>query len=359
MLPALAALTPAIAQTPREKWLEVADRLVTTSAAELAFDWGEGVEMCGLMQVYERTRTETYAGWVASWADFHVSQGTEHLLGNEPKSFQKGYCGHWVSGTALLYLYDARKQPQYLRSASEMAAFVRAGATRSPEGALGHWAGNFQIWVDTLNMACPLLSRLSSLEKKPAYIDDAVNQLLGAARHMRNEQTGLFHHMWDWQSGQRSPEQWGRGNGWVIMSIADTLEFLPKNHPEFREMEKLSVAYAAALLRAQDRDGLWHTIINDQTSPAECSASTMISYGLLKLVRLGILPAKYRAASLRSWNEVNRRWVKDGAVTGVSSGTGPYARSHYLDRPSGTFTWGTGAYLLAGAEVERLGRGKD
>jgi unsaturated rhamnogalacturonyl hydrolase len=41
-------------------------------------------------------------------------------------------------------------------------------------------------------MTCPLLSRLSRLADKPVCIDDAVNQLLTAAHHVRDPRTGLF-----------------------------------------------------------------------------------------------------------------------------------------------------------------------
>jgi unsaturated rhamnogalacturonyl hydrolase len=343
-----------LAQTYRTQWLAVADRLVSTDATKIEFNWGEGVQMSGLMQAWGRTREPRYAAFVERWAGFHLPSGLEKLLGNHAASKRKGYCGYWVCGTALAYLHEASARPEHLQTASEIAKFISAGATRSPEGAPGHWSGNFQIWVDTLNMSCPLLSRLAVAEKRPAYLDDAVNQLLVSTRHMRNEKSGLFHHMWDWQHDRRSPVEWGRGNGWVIMSIADTFEFLPRSHPRFAELKKLTLSYAKSLETAQDKDGVWHTVMTDPQSPAECSATTMIAYGLLKLVRLGVLPAKHREPARRAWKAVNERWVKDGIVTGVSGGTGPGDAASYIKRPMGTFPWGTGSYLMAGAEMDRL-----
>jgi unsaturated rhamnogalacturonyl hydrolase len=347
-----------LAETPRERWISVADKLATSPAESYAFNWGEGVQMSGLMQVYGRTKQERYADFVAKWADFHIPSGVEKLIGNHADSKRKGYCGHWVSGTALLYLHEARNKPEYLRTASEIAGFIRAGATRSPEGAPGHWLGNYQLWVDTLNMTCPLLSRLSKIENKPAYLDDAVNQLLIAARHMTDEETGLFYHMWDWQHDRRSPEQWGRGNGWVIMSIADTFEFLPKTHPQYKTLKSVTNEYAKALAGAQSPEGVWHTVITDKQSPAESSATTMIAYGLLKLVRLGVLPGKYRECALKAWTAANEKWVKDGIVAGISEGTGPQGRDQYLNRKMGTYTWGVGSYLMAGAEADLLGESR-
>jgi unsaturated rhamnogalacturonyl hydrolase len=312
--------------------------------------------MSGLMQVYARTKDERYADYVARWADFHLPSGTQKLIGNDPgpKPLGPGYCGHWVSGTALVYLYAARNQPEYLKTASEIADFINAGATRSPEGAPGHWQGNYQLYVDTLNMTCPLLSRLSKIEGKPEYLDDAVNELLVAARHLRDEKTGLFYHMWDWQFDRRSPVQWGRGNGWVIMSLADVFEFLPKSHPQYGALKRLTLSFARSLVAVQDRDGAWHTLIDDPSSDAESSATTMIGYGLQKLVRQRVLPASYSAPARRAWSLVNQRWVRDGTVVGVSEGTGPSGKEYYIQRKLGTFTWGVGSYLMLGAEMDRL-----
>jgi unsaturated rhamnogalacturonyl hydrolase len=337
-----------------QKWVSVADNLVTTAPESYPFDWGEGVQMSGLMQVYERTKTPAYADFVQRWAAFHIPRGVDVLLGNTTDSKRQGYCGHWVSGTALVYLYEATKKGEYLETASRIAGFIRAGATRSPEGAPAHWLGNFQIWVDTLNMTCPLLSKLAKIENKPDYLDDAANQLLVSARHMQDKQTGLFYHMWDWQYDKHSPVQWGRGNGWVMMSLADTFEYLPKTHPAYKPLRQLAESYARSLLAVQDKDGLWHTVITDPHSYAECSAVTMITYGLLKMVRLGVLPARYREPAKMAWAAVNARWVKDGLVTGVSGGTGPTEKDAYLIRPQGTYTWGTGSYLMAGSEIDRL-----
>ncbi len=354
----LLATTPACivtAETDREKWISVADKLLKTPAESFEFNWGEGVQMSGLMQVCARTKDQRYADYVAQWADFHLPAGTQKLIGNDPgpKPLGPGYCGHWVSGTALVYLYEVRKKPEYLRTASEIAAFINAGATRSPEGAPGHWQGNYQLYVDTLNMTCPLLSRLSRIEGKPAYLDDAVNQLLVAARHMRDEKTGLFYHMWDWQFDRRSPVQWGRGNGWVIMSLADVFEFLPKSHPQYSSLKRLTLSLAKSLAAVQDRDGAWHTVMDDASSDEESSATTMIGYGLRKLVRLGVLPAQYSQPARRAWAVVNARWVKDGTVAGISQGTGPNDKEHYLQRKLGTYTWGVGSYLMLGAEMDR------
>ena len=80
----------------------------------------------------------------------------------------------------------------------------------------------------------------------------------------------------------------------------------------------------------------------------------MYVYGLLKLVRLKVLPPRYKKIALRGWAAINAHYVKNGVVTGVSGSTDPHPVDIYTKIEVGTQTWGTGAYLSAGSEVDRL-----
>jgi hypothetical protein len=74
----------------------------------------------------------------------------------------------------------------------------------------------------------------------------------------------------------------------------------------------------------------------------------------LKLVLLNVLPPPYKRVALRGWAAINARYIKDGVVMGVSGGTDPHPVEVYKKIEVGTQTWGTGAYLSAGSEVDRL-----
>jgi unsaturated rhamnogalacturonyl hydrolase len=160
--------------------------------------------------------------------------------------------------------------------------------------------------------------------------------------------------MWDWQTGIRSEGFWGRGDGWVLMSLAETLEAMNPRDPQYQELASIARKLAKGLTSAQDADGLWHTVLDDPKSYPECSATAMFAYGMLKLVRLGVLPHTFHARALRAWDAINLRYVKDGLVIGVSAGTDPKGADAYRSKPVGTETWGTGAYLLAASEIARL-----
>jgi unsaturated rhamnogalacturonyl hydrolase len=339
-----------------DRWRAVADKLVQTPPDKWPFNWGEGVQMIGLMKIHERTGDPRYADYVERWTGLYQSRDIKELLNLPPvmKRGRAGYCGHWSPGTAILYLYLARKKAEHLRLAEEVNGFILSGAERSPEGGLGHWLGSHQLWVDTLYMACPLLSGLGKLHGRKEYIEDAANQIIVQARYLQDPKTGLFYHMWDWERQTKSPDFWGRGNGWVLMSIADTMEFLDPKHPSWKALKRIAESLTRGIQATQDRDGLWHTVLDDPESYQETSAASMFAYGLLKLVRLKVLPKSHRAMATKAWAAVNEMYVKDGEVTGVSAGTGPMGGGHYRERPRGVQTWGTGAYLMAGSEIDRL-----
>jgi rhamnogalacturonyl hydrolase YesR len=335
-------------------WTNVADHLIRTPVESYPFNWGEGVQMMGLMRAAVVEHNARYIDYVERWARIYERQELRTLLHIAPEAANPGrlgYCGHWSPGSAVLYLYRERRNPEHLRLARGVAEFIRTAAERSPEGGLGHWQGSHQLWVDTLYMACPLLAGMGQLENQPALIEDAADQIIIYSHHLQNEKTGLFYHMWDWQTGTHSEGFWGRGNGWVLMSLADTMEVMKKTGPKFQELERIARKLVSGLAATQDSNGLWHTVLDAPQSQPECSATAMFSYGLLKLVRLRILPPGRRSMALAAWKAINDRYVRDGVVTGVSGGTSPQGIKAYLAVPMGSETWGTGAYLLAASEV--------
>jgi unsaturated rhamnogalacturonyl hydrolase len=206
--------------------------------------------------------------------------------------------------------------------------------------------GNHQYWVDTLYMAAPLLSALGQAAESARQIDIFT-------RRLQDPATGLYYHMYDWDKQTRTPALWGRGNGWVLMSIADTLEKLDENNPLYVRLQQIALKQLAGLVATQDANGMWHTVLDDPKSYPETSATAMFVYGIRKLIRLNAIPESYERISRRAWSGINEQYVKNGLVTGVSAGTVPKESDYYRNLPLGTETWGTGAYLMAGSEVAR------
>ncbi|NQT54560.1 glycoside hydrolase family 88 protein [bacterium] len=329
--------------------MRAADHAAASVGPKTPFNWGEGVLAYGLMEAWRVTKEPRYLEAVKRWADHHGTRGIGPTLS------QRGYCGHWGPGTPLLLLYEATKDERYLRSATEVRAFIRDKATRTSDGALGHWRGNVQIWVDTLAMACPTLARYSIATKDASALDDAVRQLERAAKHQQDPKTGLFWHMWDERTGEHSEGVWGRGNGWVILSLVDTLEFLPEEHPARERLVGILRKQIACLVKLQCASGMWRTVLDRPEAYEETSATAMILYGIAKAQQLKLIADDHTPRLKRAWTALEKQVDARGIVRGTSAGTGPRGIDHYLKRPRGEYSWGTGAFLLAGARLREMG----
>lgn len=330
-----------------------ADHAAKTLGPATPLNWGEGVLAYGVIEAWRVTKEPRYLAAVKRWADHHCTKGIEPVLKGRGK--RRGYCGHWGPGTPLLLLFEHTRDERHLKAATAIRSFIRDKATRTAEGSLGHWGGNVQIWVDTLAMACPTLARHHILKTDPAALADAARQLELAAKHLQDPATGLFWHMWDESTGKHSEGFWGRGNGWVILSLADTLEVLPESDAARGRLAAILRKQVAGLVPHQTPGGMWRTVVDRADAYEETSATAMIVYGIAKAQQLKLLAGDQTPLLRKAWAALAAQVDAAGVVRGTSAGTGPRGVQHYLTRPRGEYTWGTGAFLLAGAKLRETG----
>jgi unsaturated rhamnogalacturonyl hydrolase len=215
-------------------------------------------------------------------------------------------------------------------------------------------------------MAEPFLVRYGALfadQVKPGDAQlcfrAATGQIEVAAEHTLDPKTKLYYHAWNdaldgsWRGlvpptrvpppagAKTSPVLWSRAIGWYIAGIVDVLEYLPATDPERPALRAILRNLADGLERFQDRKtGLWYQVIDVKAGPLpatggyagerdrpaqpnwlETSASAIFAYSLAKAVRLGELPARYRAVATRAWNGVKTRIDVDGSGTAHIRGT--------------------------------------
>ena len=335
---------------PRQMVTTVADAVLRDFPDPPQFNWGEGVMLTGIMRAHQLTRNERYLNFVRDFADHH------HRQGIGPTLEKRGYCGHWGPGFPLLMLYETTRQKRYLNLAEEINQFMLRKAERTRRGGLSHFNGQPQLWVDTLDMCCPVLSHSARITGRPELQQEAVRQLEVFAEHLQDPETGLYRHMWDEESGRRTPEFWGRGNGWVVMSYTEVLKNEKPGSPAAVRLAGAYQRQLASIVVFQDKKtGLWRTILNDPASYPEVSASAMILYGLAECRNLKLIEVSHTDTIRRAWAGLAKTVDRRGRVGGVSAGTGPSDKSGYLTRPLGTYTWGTGAFLLAACAYAESG----
>lgn len=119
--------------------------------------------------------------------------------------------------------------------------------------------------------------------------------------------------------------RWGRGNCWVTASIPDFIELLKLPPEDALRMFLVSslVRQIDALVQCQDVTGLWHTILDDPSSYLEASATAGFAYGIIKSLRLRLIPRedRYLNAANKAIQAVLHNITPQGELLCVSFGT--------------------------------------
>jgi unsaturated rhamnogalacturonyl hydrolase len=281
--------------------------------------------LSGFQALYTKTGNATYLAYIestvkASMGGFSVATKT---LDNVKE------------GTAVLFMYENTTIPADIPSYQTKAVSIRpllgltaAAIRRTSEGGFWHKdpAYNSQMWGDGLYMAAPFYAQYSVLfnSSAPADFDDIANQFIFFENHARDASTGLLYHGWsenptnaesvDWANPVTgcSPSFWARAMGWYIMGLVDVLDYFPPAHPKYPQLVAILQRLVPALINVQEPiSGCWYDVVDQGTrcsssQPTKCnylesSASCMITYSILKAVRLGYVDNTYLAAGKKAY----------------------------------------------------------
>lgn len=309
--------------------------------------FGEDIALRALLDVGDALSEPSYeafvAGLVLPWAyDAPPLRPADHV----------------APGGALLDLAERRDDESALARALELGALLTGFPVE--DGVAVHrrdlepWRDT--IWVDCMALDGPFLARLARQTGDPAWADHAADALLGYARVLQDERNGLFVHGYDVGTHRPSAVRWGRGNGWALHGLVDTLEGLPHDHPGAAEGRTRLARLVAALRDRQHASGRWSTVLDDPTSPLEASTAAFFASGVLKARRLGLLPEALAASTDAMLEGALAALALDVSADGalsVSNATPVGDRATYVDRPLGVFPWGQGPLLLTFVEARR------
>lgn len=280
------------------------------------WDWSQGVGLFALYLYYKETNNEEILHYLTDWYDAKLKSGL-------PEKNVNTMCPLLT----MSYLLEMNENPKYREVCEEWAQYVYAEMPKTPEGGITHAAvdspNDGQLWDDTLYMSVLFLGRMGKLLNREDYIDESIRQFLVHLKYLTDTKTGLFFHGWTFHGNHNFAEAlWGRGNAWYTAGLVDYLDMveIPKGVELFlissleRQVSKLE--------ELQSDSGMWHTLLDDPTSYEETSATAGFAYGILKAVRKGYIPAKYKEAGDRAVKAVlNKIDPDDGSVQGVSYGT--------------------------------------
>jgi unsaturated rhamnogalacturonyl hydrolase len=211
-------------------------------------------------------------------------------------------------------------------------------------------------WCDALFMAPPVWARVYAATGDRKYITYLDQEWAKTSTLLYDHQEHLYARDSTYLTRTEANGKkmfWSRGNGWVMGGIVRTLEFLPKDDPSrpiyLAQLREMSTRIAGL----QGSDGLWRAGLLDPASydQPEISGSALFTYALAWGVNQGVLDANvYRPVIERAWKGMLQHIYADGRL-GCIEQTGAEPAPF---KPTASYNYGIGAFLLAGSEVHRM-----
>lgn len=310
---------------------------------------------------FDRIWTESalYVGFLAASPTLHDPRYRDAV-----QSMAEGF--HWELRSPHPNADDQSLAQAYLELYLQNPAPEKIAPTRTALDAVIEGAGprippnQAQIpwwWCDSLFMAPPVWVRMYAATHDQKYLDyldkhfwQTSDLLYDQQRHLYFRDITYLH-----KTDQRgNPIFWSRGEGWVMAGIARTLDYLPRTDPDYERYVTQLRQMAAAVAALQDaKDGLWHSdMLDPEDYPQpEVSGSSLMTFALAWGVNHDVLErGKYMPVISKAWRGLVGQIYADGRLGNIQQ-TGA-APAHF--RPSSSYNYGVGAFLLAGAQVVDL-----
>lgn len=340
----------------------------------LTKDWSYdyGVVWRGMEMLYALAGNQKYFDYVRNALDSMVD-ADGRIAGYRREAYNLDYLNN---GRQIIFLYQLTGEEKYQKAAALLRSQLDDQPRTSDGGFWHKQVYPFQMWLDGQHMAVPFyLQYEAAFGPKEAAQNDAANQLISVYRHTLNPETGLPCHGWDEKKQQvwadpatgRSAHAWGRGVGWYMVALADSLELLPKTNIHYRQVLEIFKTLSAKLLSVR-QDGVWLQVLDcpgRTGNYAESSASCLIAYALLKGVRLGLLPESCGKEAQKSFESIQRHFVGrmkngewfvakccQGAGLGGSSGRDGSFDYYVSENVNSRDLKATGAYIQAACEEQ-------
>ncbi|HEX3437533.1 MAG TPA: glycoside hydrolase family 88 protein [Pseudacidobacterium sp.] len=214
-------------------------------------------------------------------------------------------------------------------------------------------------WCDALFMGPPVWVRMYAITQDVKYLGYIDREWWKTSELLYDPEEHLYFRDATYlkkteENGQKM--FWSRGNGWVMGGFVRVLQYYPKNRPEREKYIRQFTEMAAKLASLQGKDGLWRSglLDPDYYGVPENSGSALITYGLAYGVNEGILDSKtYRPVVERAWKGLLSYVYADGRLGSIQQvGAAPS-----FFRPSSSWVYGVGGFLLAGSEIDRMAKG--
>lgn len=214
-----------------------------------------------------------------------------------------------VFAAVPLEIYIQTKDAKYLEMGKSKAD--KQWEDPNPDGT----TSQTRYWIDDMYMITIVQVQAYRATGDSKYLDRAALEMAAYLDKLQ-QPNGLFYHAPD------VPFFWGRGDGWVAAGMAELLRSLPENHPKRGRILHGYQQMMAGLLKYQDKDGVWHQLIDHPESYPETSSSAMFTFAMITGVKNRWLDEKpYAQAARKGWLGIVSYLEPNGDLRNVCQGT--------------------------------------
>jgi unsaturated rhamnogalacturonyl hydrolase len=260
---------------------------------------------------------------------------------------RKTHADDQAIGQSYLWLYHEKPDPQRIQALHSQFDEIMVAPD---DPAKPVW-----WWCDALFMAPPVWSGLAAATHDARYIAYMHHEWLVTSNLLWDPQERLFFRdktYFDKHEKNGKKVFWSRGNGWVMGGLVRVLESLPADDPRRPfYVEKLQ-QMAGSVAKLQGEDGLWRPgLLDAEDYPyAEVSGSAFFVYSMAWGLNHHLLDEKVFAPVVqKGWAGLVSHIYADGRLGSIQPvGAAPGAYT-----PGASYVFGTGAFLLAGTEMNQ------
>lgn len=320
------------------------------------WDWQDATVIRACTWAYEYrddSEKSKYLDYVREKIDGNMTKGTD-------------YPNLIAPAVGFPFLYRVTGEQKYLDRALEVYQDY-LDCDRVPNGGVSHTNKHLELWDDTIYMIGIFLLEMFKTTGDSLYASEFIDQVLYHREKLEDTASGLWVHGWDaddnnssqwslknWQDPEtrRSPECWGRGNGWIMMAIGDALLTIPQGFPRRDSLENTLKRMTHMLPQLQDDStGLWYQLPlypAEDGNWIESSCTAMFGYAITAGLIEGVLePEMFAPVIDKAFNGLRTHSSKihNGEIkpTNACGGTGIGDKEWYYNRGIGN----GGAYTVA------------
>jgi unsaturated rhamnogalacturonyl hydrolase len=211
-------------------------------------------------------------------------------------------------------------------------------------------------WCDALFMAPPVLARMSAATGDRRYLDSMDSEwwqtsasLYDPGEHLYFRDSRYFTQ----KQGNGQKIFWSRGNGWVMGAFVKVLESMPKDYPSRGRYIAQYKEMAERIASIQSKDGLWRSGLLDPEAYdlPEVSGSAFFVYSLAWGINHGVLDrTRFEPVVKRGWAGMLAHIYANGRLGSIQPIDGQPGKF----KPSASYVYGVGGFLLAASEVDAM-----